>query len=327
MVARGAGCWTDHQGRVCEVNTEYALDRTVAGLLFQPVRWALARESDPEGIFIVPRMQVARVNVEQLHKIHAFISSLRWTISLLSVQSGPLGIHPIDRWQGGKVGKHCHTDPHVWEAGPHNGVSARTIVCMMTHIRKWICCIPSGTPLSVYPDRNISAMNLHQLLPTTVLLLAAQPTAAQGPSRIPVAEQLANPYVQKSPEALPVFGGARMDMVNARYEPCYGTEDVHYLRVITPYLDGYSVHIVGVDGLTRVHGITSDALGLVPHGLFRYYDSTGALRSEGAYVNGVKTGTWHRYDDLGLALTDREYDGLDWEGQQLKLGLTSMSRN
>lgn len=175
--------------------------------------------------------------------------------------------------------------------------------------------------------RSTPTMNLQHLLPATAFLLVAQTTLAQGRSSDPITEPLAHVDMPKSAAALPVFGGTRIDMVNARYEPCYDMGEVSYLRVITPTLDGYSVRVIGVDGHIRVQGIASDAFGLVPHGLYRYYDSTGALRSEGAYFNGVKTGTWHRYDDLGLAMTDKEYDGLDWEGQQVKLGLTSVSRN
>ena len=47
------------------------------------------------------------------------------------------------------------------------------------------------------------------------------------------------------------------------------------------------------------------------------------LRAEGRYVDGRKFGTWLRYDDLGRRLSDKQYDGLDWEGKQLKLGLAS----
>ncbi len=38
----------------------------VLGVVIQLVRWSMARQSDPEATFIVPRMQVARMNIEQL---------------------------------------------------------------------------------------------------------------------------------------------------------------------------------------------------------------------------------------------------------------------
>ena len=38
----------------------------VMGALVQLVRWAQARESDPEATFILPRVQVVRLNIEQL---------------------------------------------------------------------------------------------------------------------------------------------------------------------------------------------------------------------------------------------------------------------
>ena len=69
----------------------------------------------------------------------------------------------------------------------------------------------------------------------------------------------------------------------------------------------------------------SDPHGKVLNGHFRYFDESGTLRAEGDYVNGQKFGTWTRFDDRGASLPAKEYDGLDWDAKQIKLGLASLS--
>jgi len=129
--------------------------------------------------------------------------------------------------------------------------------------------------------------------------------------------------LRKSPSLSTMKAASRMELVNDRYEPCKRRKDARYIRTITPDKHGYTVHVRTRHGFTLMTGHFADAAALVPHGDFRYFDDAGILRAQGRYVDGRKYGIWQRYDDRGQRLSDKEYDGLDWEDKQLKLGLTS----
>jgi hypothetical protein len=74
-----------------------------------------------------------------------------------------------------------------------------------------------------------------------------------------------------------------------------------------------------------MRGTYADANCTVPHGRFIYYDEYGTVRAIGEYNMGIKTGTWERFDERGDVLPAKNYDGLDWDGEQVRIGLASLS--
>ncbi len=165
-------------------------------------------------------------------------------------------------------------------------------------------------------------MKLQHFLPAVVLVFATPALRAQC-SEVPLVDKELFDLLRKEPTRSTTHAASRMDVVNERFEPCARRKEAKYVRTITPAGHGYTVKVQTPHGFTLMTGLFKDAEATIPHGDFRYYDDAGTLRSEGRYVDGRKIGVWHRYDDRGQALSDKKYDGLDWEGLQLKLGLAS----
>lgn len=165
-------------------------------------------------------------------------------------------------------------------------------------------------------------MTLQHLLQATALLLAPVALRAQC-SEVPLVDKELFDLLRKQPTLSAMHAESRIDVVNDRFEPCARRKEARYVRTITPVQHGYSVRVQTPHGFTLMTGMFKDEAATMPHGDFRYYDDAGTLRAEGRYVDGRKIGVWHRWDDRGTALSDKKYDGLDWEGMQLKLGLTS----
>ncbi len=165
-------------------------------------------------------------------------------------------------------------------------------------------------------------MKLQQLFSAAVFVLSSASLSAQC-SEVPLVDKELFDLLRKQPALSTTHAASRIDVVNDRFEPCTRRKDARYVRTITPKEHGYEVRVQTPHGFTLMMGTFADAAATVAHGDFRYYDDAGTLRAEGRYVDGLKMGVWHRYDDRGQALSDKKYDGLDWEGMQLKLGLTS----
>ncbi len=165
-------------------------------------------------------------------------------------------------------------------------------------------------------------MKLQQLFQTAALLLTPVALNAQC-SEVPLVDKELFDLLRKQPSLSTTHAESRMDVVNDRFEACARRKEARYVRTITPVQHGYSVRVQTPYGFTLMTGMFKNEAATVPHGDFRYYDDAGTLRAEGRYVDGRKIGVWHRYDDRGVALPDKKYDGLDWEGMQLKLGLAS----
>jgi hypothetical protein len=132
--------------------------------------------------------------------------------------------------------------------------------------------------------------------------------------------------LRRDPGSAIQLDGRHVQVVNDRYEACLLKKEARYLMISEPIADGYDVKVVSPGGAVLMEGHSRDVRCTVPDGAFRYYDANGTLRAEGHYFNGNKTDTWHRFDANGTAMTDKEYDGLDWEARQVKLGLASRSR-
>ncbi len=165
-------------------------------------------------------------------------------------------------------------------------------------------------------------MKLQQLLPAAALVLFSNGLQAQC-SEVPLVDKELFDLLRKQPTLSTTLAETLIEVVNDRFEPCTKRKDARYVRTITPTVHGYSVRVQTPHGFTLMTGVFKDPDATVAHGDFRYYDDAGMLRAEGRYVDGQKIGVWQRYDDRGQALSDKKYDGLDWEGMQLKLGLAS----
>jgi hypothetical protein len=166
---------------------------------------------------------------------------------------------------------------------------------------------------------------MKNLIPLTALALLISSGVYAQTSAFPEEDKELFHLLRKNPETVAPRGEGSVQVVDHRYEPCKRKKDARYLRIITPAEEGYTVRVIRPEGGLMMEGASKDAQGLVPHGKFRYYDGFGTLRAEGEYAEGIKTGTWCRFDEHGNALPAKEYDGLDWEGKEVKLGLASKS--
>ncbi|MEO8068328.1 MAG: hypothetical protein ABI599_11600 [Flavobacteriales bacterium] len=96
------------------------------------------------------------------------------------------------------------------------------------------------------------------------------------------------------------------------------------VRPVMERADGLmAVRIVDAHGQVRMEGIYADAALHVPHGTFHYYYPSGAMESEGEYVQGRKTGIWKCYTPDGVHRSDRSYHGLEWDDLQIVVGLAT----
>jgi hypothetical protein len=180
-----------------------------------------------------------------------------------------------------------------------------------------------GTSFS-YPEAKHRTMKHQRLVFATALVFSLQGINAQS-NAFPAEESELFRLLRKDPTQAMIRGGEQVAVVNDRYEPCVKKKEARYLRVIAPDAAGYIVRVLTPHGIVLMHGKCADAQACVPDGQFFYYDDAGTLRAEGRYAKGRKVGTWHRYDDRGVALPDKEYPGLDWDGMQVKLGLATVS--
>lgn len=125
------------------------------------------------------------------------------------------------------------------------------------------------------------------------------------------------------------IGAARYTLVNDRFEPVKSRKEARkgttYLLRITPAGQGWSVQVLNAYAQVLMDGTSLDREGQVLDGAFTYRDAAGRLRAEGRFDHGRKTGVWHRYDAQGQALPDKTYYGEDWDAQQVRVGLASMS--
>jgi hypothetical protein len=97
-----------------------------------------------------------------------------------------------------------------------------------------------------------------------------------------------------------------------------------YDRTVTMAPNGmYDVEVRDDNGGIRMTGTYADADLKVAEGEFTFYYSNGNIESKGMYANGMKTGTWLRYDMDGSAKAERNYTGKSWEDMAVELGMAS----
>lgn len=115
----------------------------------------------------------------------------------------------------------------------------------------------------------------------------------------------------------------RFDLVNDRFEPGWHCDRDLLIREMTYAPPAWKIRIVDRDGLVRMRGNCADQECKTPNGDFAYFDDRGVLRALGWYVNGLKSGTWQRWNAVGRRLPDKQYAGLEWDEMQVRLGMAS----
>lgn len=102
-------------------------------------------------------------------------------------------------------------------------------------------------------------------------------------------------------------GRVRYDLVG-RDHPDLEDPGTLLLRVARKAPEGWAVRVyTGQDGRLVMTGTFADDSLTVAHGEFTFYHPNGQVESTGRFEQGVKAGTWHRYDPQGNALPDRIY--------------------
>lgn len=100
--------------------------------------------------------------------------------------------------------------------------------------------------------------------------------------------------------------------------------DAVYDRKVMLSNDGiYEVVVTDAEGNVRMEGSYINEELTQPNGEFTYYYPNGNVESKGMYANGVKTGTWYRYNEDGSPKAERNYTGMTWEDMAVTLGMAS----
>jgi hypothetical protein len=101
--------------------------------------------------------------------------------------------------------------------------------------------------------------------------------------------------------------------------------EVYDRSVIASANGTFEVVVTDSKGNIRMEGTYADAGLTRAEGPFTYYYPNGNIESQGMYVNGMKSGTWHRYSADGSPKAERNYAGMTWEDMAVSLGLASKS--
>lgn len=104
----------------------------------------------------------------------------------------------------------------------------------------------------------------------------------------------------------------RRDLVGPGFGPVTNG-DIILMREVRRTADGYLVKVKAADGTLRMQGTYLDEALMVAHGQFSYFHDNGRLESRGLMVNGIKTGSWVRFDREGSVLNERIYDGKTYD--------------
>jgi hypothetical protein len=114
----------------------------------------------------------------------------------------------------------------------------------------------------------------------------------------------------------------RFDLVNERYEPGWDKQRAQLIREMTYAPPIWNVRIVDRDGLVRMRGTCADQECEIPTATSPT-SMSGRTACAWWYVNGLKSGTWQRWDAEGRRLPDKEYAGVSWDEMQVRVGLAS----
>jgi hypothetical protein len=169
---------------------------------------------------------------------------------------------------------------------------------------------------------------MHTLL-TAAVILGGLATQARPGNLAPVNIAAIHQTLRKAPLTPVQVGDVRYTLVNGRYEACSSRKMArcqgNYIKCVKPAEQGWSVVIITPSGTRVMEGQSLDEEGNILHGTCAYYDANGRLRAQGRYVQGLKTGTWSRYDANGQRLSDKSYHGEDWDATQVRVGLATMA--
>lgn len=97
-------------------------------------------------------------------------------------------------------------------------------------------------------------------------------------------------------------------------------------RTVFATAHGYHVEVKGPDGALLMKGDYRDTDATIAHGYFIYYHTNGRVESEGACVDGRKTGVWLRNDRDGRPLAERVYAGMSYAQMAEHYGWNSAER-
>jgi hypothetical protein len=139
-------------------------------------------------------------------------------------------------------------------------------------------------------------------LACSVVLLAT--TACQGQVEAP--EKIFREL--KRTRGIPVVTPTqRYDLVNNRFELCRNRRQHLLMREMTYAPPDWAIRVLDRQGRVWMRGQCADPECKLPYGDFFYFDEEGTLRARGWYTNGVKCGTWQRWDAVGRPLADKHY--------------------
>ncbi|NNE55353.1 MAG: hypothetical protein HKN32_04995 [Flavobacteriales bacterium] len=77
--------------------------------------------------------------------------------------------------------------------------------------------------------------------------------------------------------------------------------------------DLYRVELHAIDGRLKMTGFSDDPNGEVRTGMHIFFYDNGAVECEGEYRQGIKVGTWNRWDFYGNAKDSRFYSEDRWK--------------
>lgn len=133
----------------------------------------------------------------------------------------------------------------------------------------------------------------------------------------------------RTPEASFLANTTRYVMVNDRMEDLrtrkQAKREGRYIKSITPGRIGWCVRVHTLTGRCILEATSLDPTGNVLSGPCTYYDAAGTVRAVGQYERGIKSGTWKRFDARGNELPDKVYYAEDWDGMQVRIGLSTLS--
>ena len=106
-----------------------------------------------------------------------------------------------------------------------------------------------------------------------------------------------------------IIGDKRYDLVGADYAATTTNKDA-FMRITMRVPEGWAVEVLAADGDPLMTGTYADEQLTIADGTFTYFHCNDRMESTGAYLHGIKTGVWSRYDTSGNLLGERIYHGL-----------------
>ena len=84
-------------------------------------------------------------------------------------------------------------------------------------------------------------------------------------------------------------------------------EGMTLLRTALETPEGWAARVYAPDGTLLMEGAFNDRELRIPQGEFTFFHFNGRPESQGRFCNGGKVGNWHRWDQRGQPMADRNY--------------------